>query len=133
MSFNANKLSKKYSTYYQELEEQKKQNEKIFAFIAKCVKEVKEIQQKKRKKERRNKVIKGLYIEIYNFVEEESERVYRGRNGNETLCYGTDFGKVYHQMIQEKKELSKNIPILKINGIKPEIPEIHLIEVEVDC
>lgn len=133
MAFNAKRLTQKYSTYYQELEAQKKENQKIFAFVAQCVKEVKELQQKQREQERRNKVIEGLYIEIYNFVEEESERVYRGRNGNQTLCYGTDFGKVYHQMIQEKKELSKNIPILRINGVKPEIPEIHLIEIEIDC
>ena len=132
MSFNANKLSKKYSTYYQELEQQKKENKKIFAFVNKCVAEVKVLQKEKREQERKNKIVKGLYIEIYNFVENE-KRVYRGRNGNETLCYGTDFGKVYHQMIQEKKELSKNIPILRINGVKPEIPEIHLVEVEIDC
>lgn len=133
MSFNVEKLSKKYSRYYEELESQKKENEKIFNFIAKCVKEVKEIQQKKREEERRNKVIEGLYIEIYNFTEKESEKVFRGRNGNETICYGTDLGKVYHEMIKEKKELSKNIPIMRINGMKPKIPEIHLVEIEVDC
>lgn len=131
MSFNAKKLSQKYSNYYQELEQQKRENQKIFAFINKCVAEVKVLQQQKREEERKNKIIEGLYIEIYNFV--ETGKVFRGRNGNETICYGTDLGKVYHEMIREKKELSKNIPFMKINGVKPEIPEIHLVEVEVDC
>lgn len=132
MAFNANKLSKKYSRYYEELEQQKKENQKIFAFVDKCVKEVKALQKEKREQERKNKIVNGLYIEIYNFMENE-KKVYRGRNGNETLCYGTDLGKIYHQMIQEKKELSKNIPILRINGVKPEIPEIHLVEIKIDC
>ena len=130
MIFNTKRLTQKYSTYYQELEAQKKENQKIFAFVEQCVKEVKELQQKQREQERKNKIVKGLYIEIYNFVENE-KKVYRGRNGNQTLCYGTDLGKIYHQMIQEKKELSKNIPILRINGVKPEIPEINIIEI--DC
>lgn len=130
--FNAKKLSQRYSTYYQELESQKKQNEKIFSFVNKCIAEVKILQKQKREEERKNKIVKGLYIEIYNFVENE-RKVYRGRNGNQTLCFGTDLGKVYHQMIREKRELSKNIPILTINGVKPEIPEINLIEIEVDC
>lgn len=130
MSFNAKILSKKYSNYYEELESQK--NKKVFNFINECVKEVKAIQKQQREEARKNEIVKGLYIEIYNFVENE-KKVYRGRNGTQTLCFGTDLGKVYHQMIKEKRELSKNIPILTINGVKPEVPEINLIEIEVDC
>ena len=111
--------------------EENKKLRKIFAFVNECENEVNEILAEIRKKERIDESMQGLYIEVYNFAEEEMPKLYRAMYKNETLSFGTDFGKNFHQLVLKRKELMmKNGGTIKINGeIIENVPEINIIEV----
>ena len=124
-------LSRLYSTVDKEDREINKKLNKIFAFTNKCLEEAKEIQAQIREEERKKEMMQGLYLEVYNFAEEEMPRIYRAMNGEEVISYGSDFGKNFHQLVLKRKELMmKNGGQIKINGqVIDQVPEIGIIEV----
>ena len=126
-------LSRLYSTVDKEDRENSRKLRKIFAFSNKCLEEAKEIQAQIRDKQRKEDAMQGLYIEIYNFAEEEMPRIFKAMYKDEILSFGTNFGKNYHQLILKRKELMmKNGGQIKINGqVINQIPEIGIIEVGV--
>lgn len=124
-------LSRLYSTIDKEDRESSKKLDKIFAFVNKCENEANEILKEIKRQQKLEEDMKGLYLEVYNFAEEEMPRIFRAMNGNEVLSYGSDFGKNYHELVLKRKELMmKNGGTIKINGqIINQTPEITIIEV----
>lgn len=137
-SINCNELMEKYSdipTFENKVEEDdfSKKFKEIIKFSNKCLKEAKEIQAQIRDKQRKEEAMQGLYLEIYNFAEEEMPRIYKAMYKDEVLSFGTDFGKNYHELVQKRKEVVMENPgKIKLNGeIITNIPEINIIEVGV--
>lgn len=135
-SINCNELMQKYSnipTFENKVEEDdfSKKFEEIIKFSNKCLKEAKEIQTKIRAQKRKEEAMEGLYLEVYNFAEEEMPRIYKAMYKDKVLSFGTDFGKNYHKLVQKRKEVVMENPgKIKLNGeIIANIPEINIIEV----
>lgn len=134
-TFNCNKLMKKYSDIptFEKVEEDDFETKmrEIIRFSNKCLEEAQKIKAQIRKEARKEDAIQGLYLEIYEFIEEEMPRVYRACYKDQVLSSGTDFGKNYHKLIQKRKELVMENPgKIKLNGkIITNIPEINIIEV----
>ena len=136
-SINCNELMEKYSDIptFEKVEEDdfSKKFKEIIKFSNKCLKEAKEIQAEIRNKQRKEEAMQGLYLEIYNFAEEEMPRIYKAMYKDEVLSFGTDFGKNYHELVQKRREVVMENPgKIKLNGeIIANIPEINIIEVGV--
>lgn len=121
-----------YSTFSREDRETSRKLANIYRFTNKCLEEMKEIQAQMRAEARREDALQGLYLEVYEFIEEEMPRVYRACYKDQVLSSGTDFGKNYHNLLMKRKELMNNCGgRIKINGIeiKQAIPEINIITV----
>jgi hypothetical protein len=121
-----------YSTFSREDRETSRKLANIYRFTNKCLEEMKEIQAQMRADQRKKEALEGLYLEIYEFIEEETPRIYRACFKDEVLSFGTDFGKNYHALLMKRKELMNNCGgKIKINGIevKQAIPEINIITV----
>lgn len=137
-SINCNELMEKYSdipTFENKVEEDdfSKKFKEIIKFSNKCLEEAKEIQAEIRDKKRKEEAMEGLYLEVYNFAEEEMPRIYKAMYKDEVLSFGTDFGKNYHKLVQKRREVVMENPgKIKLNGeIITNIPEINIIEVGV--
>ena len=137
-SINCNELMEKYSdipTFENKVEEDdfSKKFKAIIKFSNKCLKEAKEIQAEIRDKKKKEEAMEGLYLEIYNFTEEQMPRIYKAMYKDEVLSFGTDFGKNYHELVQKRREVVMENPgKIKLNGeIIANIPEINIIEVGV--
>lgn len=134
-SINCNELMEKYSDIptFEKVEEDgfETKMREIIKFSNKCLKEAQEIQAKIRDKQRKEEAMQGLYLEIYNFAEEEMPRIYKAMYKDEVLSFGTDFGKNYHKLVQKRREVVMENPgKIKLNGeIVTNIPEINIIEV----
>lgn len=135
-SINCNELMERYSdipTFENKMEEDgfDKKMREIIKFSNKCLKEAQEIQAKIRAQKRKEEAMEGLYLEIYNFAEEQMPRIYKAMYKDEVLSFGTDFGKNYHKLVQKRKEVVMENPgKIKLNGeIITNIPEINIIEV----
>lgn len=135
-NINCNELMEKYSdipTFENKVEEDdfSKKFKEIIKFSNKCLKEAKEIQAQMRTEARREDALQGLYLEIYEFIEEEMPRVYRACYKNQVLSSGTDFGKNYHKLVQKRRQIVMENPgKIKLNGkIIENIPEINIITV----
>ena len=125
-------LSRLYSTVDKEDREHKKKVNKIFAFTKKCEREASKILAEIKKQQKLEEKMEGLYLEVFEFVEDEMPKIYRAMNGEEILSYGTDFGKNYHNLIEKRNEIiSQMNGTIKLNGIKitQEVPEINIIKV----
>ena len=121
-----------YSTFSREDRETSRKLANIYRFTNKCLAEMKEIQAQMRADQRKKEALEGLYLEIYEFIEEETPRIYRACFKDEVLSFGTDFGKNYHTLLMKRKELMNNCGgKIKINGVevKQAIPEINIITV----
>ena len=133
---NCNQLMAKYSditTFENKVEEDdfSKKFKEIIKFSNECLKESKNIQKNIREQQRKEEAMQGLYLEIYNFTEEQMPRIYRAMYKDEVLSFGTNFGKNYHKLVQKRKEVViENPGKIKLNGeIIKNIPEINIIEV----
>ena len=131
-ALNVDNLYRMYSSFSKEDRETSQKLQNIFKFTNECLEEVKQIQAQMRANQRREEALEGLYLEIYEFIEEETPRIYRACFKDEVLSYGTDFGKNYHALLMKRKELMNNCGgKIKINGVevKQAIPEINIITV----
>lgn len=126
------RLYNMYSTFSREDRETSQKLKRIYKFTNECLKEMKEIQTQMREEARKEDALQGLYLEIYEFIEKETPKIYRACFKDEVLSFGTDFGKNYHNLLMKRKELMNNYGgKIKINGVevKQAIPEINIITV----
>ena len=128
---NVQNLYYRYSSICKEDRETKKELQKAFKFIDECEREVAQKLKEIREAKRLSQQLEGLYVEIFEFSE-NSKRVFRAMNQDKMLAYGTDFGKIYHVLLNEQKKIASQRSSIKINGtlVKQEVPEINIIYVE---
>jgi len=128
---NVKNLYNRYSSICKEDRETKKQIREAFKFIDECEREVAQKLKEIREAKRLEAKLEGLYVEVFEFSE-NSKRVFRAMNADEMLAYGTDFGKIYHVLLDEQKKIASKRSSIKINGtlVKQEVPEINIIYVE---